>query len=555
MDINKLIIDQRIRKIVEDNPDKFFGENDDKKQLSKAFVCLSVSVYLDIELEEAFNLVTDGGNDAGIDAIFIDNVNDYYFTVTIFQGKYVFDLNKESNFPANSIQRVIGSIRALFDPAKPMEMNDDLKPKAEDIRSLIVDGFIPNIKCVFTNNGLQWNKDGENHIENSSFPGNQVKFEYFNHNDIVDLLRYKEGIDETIQLTGKSISEEFNFKRVLVGKINITEIARLFEKHGDSLLDKNIRKYLGMNTNKVNIAIRDTILNEKRDNFYFYNNGITMICNRFSYNGLQESNWLVRTENLQIINGGQSCKTILNTLKDNPAIDYSNVYVLVRLYELSGENIESLITDITIATNSQNPVDLRDLRANDDLQTRLEIAVADLGYTYKRKKNITISPKDTTILPSVAAESIYSVWKKKPYQAKFKKNELFGAFYHDVFDDINGALLIIAVLIFRYCDKQRKNAALLYDYPHIPYSNYFMAMIIGDLLLNDLKITSKQLTHLEFEKAKNYFEADKDSLFKRANEKLLAALENLYPAPHNYKMIDKQRLSSTFRRGELLMYL
>ena len=49
MDINKHIIDQRVRKIVSDNPDKFAGEGDENKKISKAFVCLSVASYLDIE--------------------------------------------------------------------------------------------------------------------------------------------------------------------------------------------------------------------------------------------------------------------------------------------------------------------------------------------------------------------------------------------------------------------------------------------------------------------------------------------------------------------------
>ncbi|MDR0699524.1 MAG: hypothetical protein LBG28_09965 [Tannerella sp.] len=43
MDINKHIVDQRIRKIVADNLDRFIGENDERKKLSKAFVCLSVA--------------------------------------------------------------------------------------------------------------------------------------------------------------------------------------------------------------------------------------------------------------------------------------------------------------------------------------------------------------------------------------------------------------------------------------------------------------------------------------------------------------------------------
>jgi hypothetical protein len=555
MDINKHIVDQRIRKIVADNLDKFVGENDDNKKLSKAFVCLSVASYLDIELEEAFGLITEGGNDAGVDAIYIGDVNDYDFSVTLFQGKYAFDLSKDNNFPANAIQRVIGSIGAIFDPSKPIEMNEDLMPKVEDIRSLIADGYIPNIRCVFTNNGLKWNQDGDNHIENARLPENQVKFKYYNHTDIVESLMSKESINETLQLAGKSVAEDFNFKRILIGKINVKEIAELFEKHGDDLLDKNIRKYLGISHNRVNSAIKDTLLGEKRDNFYFYNNGITMICSKFSYNALQSENWNVKVNDLQIINGGQSCKTILNTVKNNPDLDYTNAYVLVRLYELTGEGTDSLITDVTIATNSQNPVDLRDLRANDDLQKRLETAISELGYSYKRKKDNTFSSPEKTILSSVAAESIYSIWKKKPFQAKFKKNELFGAFYSDVFNNINAAQLLISVFIYRFCDTQRKKSSLRNDYPHIPYSNYFMSMIIGNLLLEDLGLTFDKLTHTEFEKTKIYFETNKDNLFNRANEKLVNALNLLYPAPNTYETIDKRRLSATFRRGDLMEYL
>ena len=555
MDINKHIVDQRIRKIVADNLETFAGVGDEKKKLSKAFVCLSAASYLNIELEEAFNLVTEGGNDAGIDAIYIGDVNGYDFSVTVFQGKYAFDLNKEHNFPANSIQRVIGSIGAIFDPGKPIEMNDDLMPKVDDIRSLIADGFIPNIKCIFTNNGLKWNNDGNNHIENSGFPEDQVRFEYFNHKDIVDSMQSKKGINETLQFAGKSVQEDFNFKRVLVGKINVIELAGLFDKYGDNLLNKNIRKYLGISTNRVNKAMMDTLLSDKRENFYFYNIGVTMICSKFSYNALQADNWIVKVNDLQIINGGQSCKTILYTVKDNPNLDYSNAYVLVRLYELPCEGTDSLITDVTVATNSQNPVDLRDLRVNDDLQKRMETAVATLGYTYKRKKENVISPHDTTLLSSVAAEAVYSVWKKKPHIAKFKKNALFGAFYHHVFDDVNGAQLIMAVLIYRFCDAQRKKTTFLNAYPHIPYSNYFMSMLTGDLLLSDLRISLNELTHRNFEEAKTYFEANKDNLFERANKRLITALTVLYPTPNDYAHIDRRRLSATFRRGDLLLVL
>ena len=80
-------------------------------------------------------------------------------------------------------------------------------------------------------------------------------------------------------------------------------------------------------------------------------------------------------------------------------------------------------------------------------------------------------------------------------------------------------------------------------------------MIMGDLLLSDLSISLNELTHQKFEEVKTYFETHKDNLFKRANEKLITTLAQLYPAPHDYTNIDKRRLSATFRRGDLLLYL
>jgi hypothetical protein len=82
-----------------------------------------------------------------------------------------------------------------------------------------------------------------------------------------------------------------------------------------------------------------------------------------------------------------------------------------------------------------------------------------------------------------------------------------------------------------------------------------MAMVIGNLLLTDLSLTTDKLTHTEFEKVKTYFETNKDNLFTRANEILVNALNHLYPAPNTYDTIDKRRLSATFRRGDLMPYL
>lgn len=551
MDINKHIIDQRIRKIIKDKPEWFANIGDQNQKISRSFVLLTVSTYLNVELSEAYSLITDGGDDAGIDAIHIGDTNDLELPVTIFQGKYVFNLEKDSNYPANSVLRVINSIGSIFDPSKEVQLNQNLKPQIEEIRSLISDGYIPVVKVVLFNNGIKWNEEGEQHIINANFPKDQVEFEFINHQNVVDFIQSSKEIKASLRLTGESVVESFNFKRVLIGKVNVIEIAKIFQTYGDGLLEKNIRRYLGLNRNRVNEAIQDTLLSDRKDNFYFKNNGITMICKKFSYNALQEKNWDIIAEDLQIINGGQTCKTIQHTIKDNSDKDYTQVFVLIRLYELSdsNEDNESLVNEITLATNSQNPVDLSDLRANDKIQRTLETDIKGLGYNYRRKKDIA-NTNDSIIPLSVAAQAIYSVWKDKPHVAKFKRKELFGSLYEDVYRPVpNAAQVIIAVLIYRFCDNQRRKISLIEEFPHIPYSNYFLSMIIGKLLLKETNIPLGQLTHINFDQIKTYFEINKDNLFNKANIILIDALNQLYN--EDYTNLERPRLSAAFRRGDL----
>ncbi|MCU0443685.1 MAG: AIPR family protein [Microscillaceae bacterium] len=573
MDINKQIIDQRVGKIFQDNPDWFEipkNEEHRKKQLSKAFLIFAAASYLEIESSESVSYITEGGNDSGVDAIYIGDISDSEFTVILFQSKYHFDLEKEYHFPANALLRTIDAIKNIFNPHKTLLLNDKIKPFIEEIRSLILDGYIPNIKSVLLSNGEVWQVEGDNHIKNANFPKNQVSFQHYNHQDIVRQLQNNTPIKDAIRLSGKAIIENFAFKRVLVGKVSVNEIAGLMERHGENLLEKNIRKYLGLHKSRINEAIQKTLVSEdKRNNFYFFNNGITMLCSQFRHNELMDENWQVKVDDIQIINGGQTSRTIRETIKNNPNIDFSKVFVLLRLYEVSteDEDTQTLTTDITIATNSQNPVDLRDLRANDEIQKKLKIAIEQLGYHYitkrgERFKGLNWQGKGegfTSIDPmnvpsSVASEAVFAIWKRKPHLAKFKRAELFGKFYEDVFEEINASQLLMAVFIFRYCDNQRRKEDLSQKYNHIPYSNYFIAMLVGNTLLKKMNISFKQLTHKNFKEVKKYFDQNNEQLFQEANQILVKALEEFFPVK-DLEKIDLRRISALFRRGDLLSIL
>ncbi len=564
MDINAAIIDQRLNAVInniKDNAEEQLNITDKNKLKSLAFVYLSVKTILDLSYEETFECLTEGGGDFGVDAIHISEPRDNEFVVCLFQSKYKKTLKADSHFPETGIKELINAVRYLFDPKKPLDFsNPRLQNKLTNIRSLIQqDGYIPQVRAIAINNGQKWNQATEQTISRANF-GKQVKFEHFNHDQLVMLLQAAKPVSDSLQFSGKAIVEDFNFSRVLIGRIHVYEIAALMQRHGERLLERNIRRYLGLKGNRVNEEIHATLKSEERNHFYFYNNGITLVCDKFSYNGLQSDDYQVRIDNLQIINGAQTCMTIYKSLIENeekqPTLlppNMSNVFVLVRLYELPKEHSEELVQAITFATNSQNPVELKDLRANDEIQKRLEIDIAQLDYRYHRKRS-DIALKSTDITIGIAAEAILAVWREKPHQTKFFTREHFGKLYSDIFTEyLNGAQVIIAVLLYRIAENNRKrlpeNAPIF-----LSYASCFIAMQMGKMLLTKLKIKIEQLTHENFIEALQLIERESDELFQQALQEIEQALKKLYSDDYQ-KNISLPQLAATFRRGDLIELL
>ena len=546
MNINASIIDQRVRKLADEYEEFIVGDEDKKR--SAAFVLLCLQTMLDINVDDALDSLMDGGGDAAIDGLHIGDELDGEFVVTVVQGKYKRRLDGEAAFPATEIGKIAATVGALFDPDKRLRTHGGLEAAVEDIRSRVRDGSIPRVRVLLCNNGGRWKEEGDQHIRNAGL-GNQVTWEHVNHDLLVELLQRQTSVDEQLQLSGKLIVESFNFRRVLIGKMDVTAIATLFDRHGDRLLERNIRRYLGLKSNRVNEGIRHSLIDpEQQPNFYFFNNGITMICSKFSHNALQSENHSVRVKDLQVINGGQTCKTIQRTVSDNPEQDMSKGSVLVRLYEIDPEQ-DGLVQAITYATNSQNPVDLRDLRSNDAIQQKLEVALNELGYTYKRKRD-SLAADSKTITSSVAAEAVYAVWRWKPHVAKFRRVELFGKHYQEIFSEgLNAAQVVTAVLLFRHAENERKRPQDDNPPRFLPYASHVLAATMGRVLLSQANLHSiDELDHRNFQTVKDHFERDRDGIYQQALHELRSALTNL--GLHDGHSL--QRLSAQFRRGDLV---
>jgi AIPR protein len=558
MNINVSIIDQQVRGLAQrlkPQIEAILGALDETKLRSVAFVVLCIKVMLDLTDDEAVEALTEGGNDFGVDAIELGDVRDGEFVATLLQGKYHHEnLDGVRGFPQTGVEKAVQAVRALFNPAAPVDLNPRLKAQIEDVRSLIVDGNIPRVRFLLCSNGATWKHPEAQAIIDRERFGDRVRFEHVNHDTLVQILGATQPVKDMIQFAGKALLEDIEYVRVFIGRMAVTELARLMDAHGDRLLDRNIRRYLGLRGNRVNEAIRDTLLSEAgRHNFFFYNNGVTLICERFDYNALQTENHKVKVEGLQIINGGQTSKTIQVALSSvqplSQLTELENTHVLVRLYQVPRDS-GLLVQEITYAVNSQNPVDLKDLRSSDEMQKRLELSIRELGYEYRRQRSEgVLTPKEISI--GTAAEAVLSVWRELPQRARYRSKEQFDGLYGDIFrKDLNAAQVVTAVLLYRIAENKRRRPPT--GAPEfVRYASGFAAMLMGRHLLSDLGMALEKIDHRSFDSARTLIESKGDEYYDRAVAKLQEALLKLY----GDQPISLQRLAATFRRGDLIQYL
>jgi hypothetical protein len=145
-----------------------------------------------------------------------------------------------------------------------------------------------------------------------------------------------------------------------------------------------------------------------------------------------------------------------------------------------------------------------------------------------------------------------AIWRKCPHQSKFRRRELFGTLYEKVFTNLNPAQAILAVLIFRAVENERKRPTLLQPAPDfLPYAAHYMAMLVGQLLLEQAQIDIQDINHKNLEQLIKLLEQNVADLINEAATLLEKALTEIY----GERQVSLQQLSATFRRGDLLEFL
>lgn len=387
----------------------YHPDPDDHEQIvaarSRAYIHLFLKVKCGLtSFKERHALVTDGKQDGGVDAYYLDEDKKRLYLI---QSK--FRATRE-NFEEKSItaddlvkMEITRILRGAPTDSKEVGFNKQIKLFQERWRSIsdhahygYIVAILGNLRNYSDEQVRRLIDDAEYTVYDFQKAYDELVFPlcsgtYYDPQEIKITISLGEKEQSTLK---QKISTKHGDFQVRVVFVPAKEIGRILSQYKNSILKYNPRNYLSLSQNKVNQNIRDSIVNTKTNDFAILNNGITIICDSFQLSdmtGVVDVGQIIIT-NPQIINGGQTAYTlskVYETYRDHLDDMFGNKEVLLKaiITSKSEERNIRLIEEIANATNQQSRVEEADRRSNELVQVQIQQHIfKDFGYFYERKR-------------------------------------------------------------------------------------------------------------------------------------------------------------------------
>ncbi|WP_210487265.1 AIPR family protein [Rufibacter aurantiacus] len=233
-----------------------------------------------------------------------------------------------------------------------------------------------------------------------------------------------------------------SYLAVIPGKV----LWQLYRDYSSRLLEKNVRAFL--NFRGANKNMRDTI-KKNPERFLAYNNGVTITASDAEFSTDGGRIYIDSLSDFQIVNGGQTTASIFFTGKEGVNIDKVKVTAKINILKTdSAEDLEELISSISLSSNTQTKVTSVDLRSRNPHLLRIKelslsyIARDGKKWFFERAKGEyfthlnTVSnrraaekefPKDRKLSKEQIAK-YYVAWGQKPFLVKKGGEKVFKDF-------------------------------------------------------------------------------------------------------------------------------
>lgn len=396
---------------------------------TRAIAALALMMRCQLEPEQACIHITDGYHDMGIDAIYLDETQKELFVV---QSKWRNSGN--GNISQTEMTALVEGLKRIFDFDLD-GANERIQRKTGDIDiALTRIGY--QIHALFIHTG---------DFTESSYANRPIT-DLMNatNDDVSTLLLYEEiplkilysylaegqrqerlQIDDVILNNWGKIETPYP---AYYGLIAASAVGEWYKTFGSDLFAKNIRYYKG-NTD-VNEGMRRTLL-EEPENFFYYNNGIKVLCSsitRKAKDSTTSATGLFALDGVSLVNGAQTAGTIGNVFSTNPE-QVAKAVLMIELIDLSGAPDEAYI-QITKLSNTQNRIENKDFASLDPEQERIRAELSFSSYTYLYKSGDKLTSLDNEITFDEAIVALACLYPDVSYSTTAKRST--GALTEDI---------------------------------------------------------------------------------------------------------------------------
>lgn len=405
------------------------------RNLSKAFAHWYLEKFENMNSQEIAESIIDGDGDNGIDAIIFSNE-----TIRLYQFKFPDKIkNIDKAIDETTALKIINGYKKLTSGRKPKKANDNFL----SFRDLVKQKTIFNYEFFFVSytNGLSEPAEDALLTETESIKketGNEIKRQIVTKKKICDLLdksQKRYAVDISLKYArldpSYNLDEESNSWS---GFASAYDILAACKDVMDVIFDENIRLYEG--NVPVNAGIQKTASGNDSKYFYFFHNGIVMICDKCSNStGNQTAKLLAAS----VVNG---CQTIVSLQKVyDEGLLHQDVFVPIRIIETDDFDLRAKITEYL---NSQSKIKDSYFLANNTFVKELQNQLITKGYflerlsneyTYKSQFNKIEEYPRERILTLEKTIQIYVAFYNNEYAATAKrgKNDLFN---RDIIDSL-----------------------------------------------------------------------------------------------------------------------
>ena len=419
-------------------------------------------------------------NDNGIDGFYIFLDGELINQIEQVEGKYkemtVYFHQYKNNYKIE--ESVVLKFNNAFNDIMDFE-NIDLNGWHYELKNKIIllrDIILKTAKCAITikfvinhiskansedikDNKSYWSKvdNLKNLIAKFGISKLVVEYGYIGGEELKDLSYRKPEYSIDLVLKDSPLTLEFGDNNIgYIALVSLKNYYNFIVENGNiqkHIFDSNVRDY--QNKTTVNKDIEDTIKNDNDTDFWWLNNGITIIAGKDS----TQIGKKLTLKNVQIVNGLQTSYSIYNALKDvklEELDDARSLFVKIIICDQ-----KDVIDRIIRATNSQNPIPSGMLRATDTTQRDIEQYFLSKGYYYDRRKNYYRNlgkPRNKIISINLLSQCIVSLVlpEKNPSRARsnptilIKTDEDYKSLFRR---DDDFQVYLNAVLIFMEVDK------------------------------------------------------------------------------------------------------